>query len=598
MVYKFEAVPWGLKTVWYFQELKDSVPQILTIVNKKKFDAIIMPIFPANIEREGNINDFIKHSYLKSELEVKSDDIQKLHFLISNLSLSDENKEVRKRNREILKQEIQFAAYLGVPSIILSSNSDPIKLAKFIRKMSIKYFIDLNTFVLDVDITKDWIKYNQIRQELQFNIPILLRLKKEMTTKNEQRKWLSENIRFVHLNQDLFSMNDQGAPKLEDAQNQFLTSYFQFENYISIAAKSPQIDLADHRQYLIHLFKNQQPLSEQANLASEFFDELQIPLQPYKDNLNSGTYEVFEQDKIKYDLYEDACRRYLKNVKKAEINILMAGAGRGGILERVIFSAQGAKCKTKIVALEKNPYAYMTLVFQKKRQKQWKDVEIVLGDLKSWQTELKFDLIVSELLGSFGDNELSPECLMWAQRFLQPDAVSIPCDSVSYCVPVSCPQLHAKVKKSYGYDSSYVVHFQKYYTIHDIQKCMQFKHPDFNNENQLAQEQNLVFECKQDLLIHGMAGYFTSKLYEDIELSTHPNNSTPDMYSWFPIYFPFEKPVNIAKKQKLKFTIKRVNNEEGVWYEWFNSVLSEDDQLLDGSRIHNENGKKQIIEIK
>lgn len=37
-----------------------------------------------------------------------------------------------------------------------------------------------------------------------------------------------------------------------------------------------------------------------------------------------------------------------------------------------------------------------------------------------------------------------------------------------------------------------------------------------------------------------MAGYFTSKLYEDIELSTHPNNCTPDMYSWFPIYFPFE----------------------------------------------------------
>lgn len=44
-------------------------------MNKKKFDAIIMPIFPSNIEREGNINDFIKHSYLKSELEVKLDDV-------------------------------------------------------------------------------------------------------------------------------------------------------------------------------------------------------------------------------------------------------------------------------------------------------------------------------------------------------------------------------------------------------------------------------------------------------------------------------------------------------------------------------------------
>lgn len=35
-------------------------------------------------------------------------------------------------------------------------------------------------------------------------------------------------------------------------------------------------------------------------------------------------------------------------------------------------------------------------------------------------------LQVSELLGSFGDNELSPECLDGAQRFLKPDGISIP----------------------------------------------------------------------------------------------------------------------------------------------------------------------------
>lgn len=33
---------------------------------------------------------------------------------------------------------------------------------------------------------------------------------------------------------------------------------------------------------------------------------------------------------------------------------------------------------------------------------------------------------MSELLGSFGDNELSPECLDGAQRFLKPDGISIP----------------------------------------------------------------------------------------------------------------------------------------------------------------------------
>ncbi|KAI7985377.1 Mediator of RNA polymerase II transcription subunit 34 [Camellia lanceoleosa] len=39
---------------------------------------------------------------------------------------------------------------------------------------------------------------------------------------------------------------------------------------------------------------------------------------------------------------------------------------------------------------------------------------------------------ISELLGSFGDNELSPECHDGAQRFLKPDGISIPSSYVSF----------------------------------------------------------------------------------------------------------------------------------------------------------------------
>ena len=39
--------------------------------------------------------------------------------------------------------------------------------------------------------------------------------------------------------------------------------------------------------------------------------------------------------------------------------------------------------------------------------------------MRSWQAECKADIMVSELLGSFGDNELSPECLDGAQRYLK-----------------------------------------------------------------------------------------------------------------------------------------------------------------------------------
>ena len=51
---------------------------------------------------------------------------------------------------------------------------------------------------------------------------------------------------------------------------------------------------------------------------------------------------------------------------------------------------------------------------------QWGDrVTIVSCDMRDWDAPEKADILVSELLGSFGDNELSPECLDGAQKFLK-----------------------------------------------------------------------------------------------------------------------------------------------------------------------------------
>lgn len=39
--------------------------------------------------------------------------------------------------------------------------------------------------------------------------------------------------------------------------------------------------------------------------------------------------------------------------------------------------------------------------------------------MRAWNAPVKADIIVSELLGSFGDNELSPECLDGVQHLLK-----------------------------------------------------------------------------------------------------------------------------------------------------------------------------------
>jgi hypothetical protein len=45
--------------------------------------------------------------------------------------------------------------------------------------------------------------------------------------------------------------------------------------------------------------------------------------------------------------------------------------------------------------------------------------------MRSVELPQKIDVLVSELLGSFGDNELSPECLDGAMRFMKREHPSL-----------------------------------------------------------------------------------------------------------------------------------------------------------------------------
>jgi type II protein arginine methyltransferase len=58
---------------------------------------------------------------------------------------------------------------------------------------------------------------------------------------------------------------------------------------------------------------------------------------------------------------------------------------------------------------------------QNRKEVEWasKNVTLLFGDMRSIDIPELADILVSELLGSFGDNELSPECLDGAVRFLK-----------------------------------------------------------------------------------------------------------------------------------------------------------------------------------
>jgi len=97
---------------------------------------------------------------------------------------------------------------------------------------------------------------------------------------------------------------------------------------------------------------------------------------------------------------------------------MIVGAGRGPIVKCALAAAEKASRKIKLFAVEKNVNAINTLLQLKATT--WGDsVTVISCDMREWAAPVKADIMASELLGSFGDNELSPECLDGAQAFLK-----------------------------------------------------------------------------------------------------------------------------------------------------------------------------------
>jgi hypothetical protein len=67
----------------------------------------------------------------------------------------------------------------------------------------------------------------------------------------------------------------------------------------------------------------------------------------------------------------------------------------------------------------------------------------------------------------------------------------------------------------------------------------------------------VTFAANADAVLHGFSGTFESLLYGDVYLSTVPRTHTPDMYSWFPLFIPLDRPVTIKKGDTITISVWR-----------------------------------------
>ena len=155
---------------------------------------------------------------------------------------------------------------------------------------------------------------------------------------------------------------------------------------------------------------------------------------------------------------------------------------------------------------------------------------------------------MSELLGSFGDNELSPECLNPTAKFLKEGGIFVPYSYTNYVMPLSSQicwnevntyasqGLQARVPISqqlYPFELPYVVRiFSATYPCGEKSKeVFTFRHLPYPQEEDVEMKEEIKndgqgegasmkkFDRVQFIVeqeqaeIHGFGGYFTAELY-------------------------------------------------------------------------------------
>ncbi|KAF2430478.1 arginine N-methyltransferas-like protein [Tothia fuscella] len=484
-----------------------------------------------------------------------------------------------------------------------------------------------------------WEAWNVIRTLCNYSgrLTIALTLPKRLPSTSIQSRWYSEPVRIIWIPESSFIPNPISQPVLSRAHKSLLTRFMRLRTVpwlllsdvgpipsslqaseemnggiLPIAAaagasawplpsdakaadhkKSLREDPTPHLSYIRFLQRNQPRRDAIERFVGGYQDYLQTPLQPLADNLESITYEVFEKDPIKYEWYERAIARALmdwqaesKQVSSSTgaVVIAVAGSGRGPLVTRALRASAATSVPVQVWAVEKNPNAYVLL--QRHNEKEWnRQVTVVKSDMRAWKgpvlpdgTHGHVDILVSELLGSFADNELSPECLDGVQHVLNPaNGISIPASYTAHITPIATPKLYADIlgKSSSdpsGFELPYVVMLSAFdnlsmltpeeaelsntevkqengttpsqdgttLPIPDVQTCWSFSHPapasmlaQSNlrrggsamggwggvNGGDGANEHNgrfaiHNFKCKERGTCHGLAGYFETVLYE------------------------------------------------------------------------------------
>jgi len=527
---------------------------------------------------------------------------------------------VRANSEARLMQELKYASHLGLPAIMLQLyGTNHTNLARLVsnhiaKGANFQVWVQVPLVAPNphkfeegdetiLEDTWDWWNRFRLMANSSSKINLCLQVPEEEPTDRQILRWLGEPIKTVSVPTSMFLTNKKGYPVLSRQHQALIRRFVHLDIQIIVRGPARGHDIKHFQQYLEHLYQ-QVPVGDPLQqFARGYEDYLQCPLQPLMDNLESQTYEVFEKDPVKYSEYQAAMTAALSDMVVEEeresrvITLMVVGAGRGPLVRAALNASQKSGVKLKVFAVEKNPNAVVTL--QQQQIEDWGDkVTVISSDMREWNPpeEDYADILVSELLGSFGDNELSPECLDGAQKFLKPGGISIPYEYTSFLGPLQSSKLYNEVRQCKdetkhplaNFETPYVVHFQNRFELAPPQSLFTFNHPNRDKIIDNTRYAELSFTAVADSVLHGFGGYFECKLYKEIMISILPATHSPGMFSWFPILFPLREPVQLKADDEIVLHFWRNVSTKHVWYEW---ALSSPTTVA----VHNPNGRSYEI---
>ncbi|XP_027189500.1 protein arginine N-methyltransferase 1.5-like isoform X12 [Cicer arietinum] len=591
----------GVETPFYFN-IKETIK---TYIVHGDFDFVVSPLMfsghSPSKDRDPEVHNLDRrlYPYAETDINVAWAQWAKAGIVVAKicpwLDLDSEDENVRTDSEAILKQQIEWASYLSLKACLLPTPKGN-SCANYARCVNQILKGPKNNMQVD-----SWQTWNSFRVLCDHHNLLTIALDINM------------NIRSCY----------QESPASRELTKTLVRGACRCCNIRYRCSK--RHPLRPYLDQVSNVYKQRNPLSERECRELDIRDFLQLPLRPFRNFSSALSYEGQATDSLKYTEYERAiCKALLDRVPNEKASfivtvLVVVGAGRGSLVFASLKAAEITGRKLKVYAVEKNPQTVIALD-EVIKANNWVDIVfIVTSDVRYWNAPERADILVSDLLGSFGDNELSPESLDGAQRFLEKDGISIPSSYTSFLQPLTASKSYqiAKARKYILHsESACVVKLYNVARLAPSQQVFTFTHPKWFDKESNERYKKLQFEIPKDTgsaMVHGFAGYFNMTLYKDVCLATEPSTKKPDLFSWFPMFFPLRMPIRVDRGSILEVHFWRcvdsrkvgflflflhfmlliwiaLCNLKQVWYEWCVTSPS-------SSPIHNCNGRSCWMDL-